>query len=106
MAELLPDDLTRRIRSIVQAALLAPSAENTQPWQFVIDSDTLVVSLDRARTLASDIDSMLSLTAIGACIENAVIAASAINLQTDVRFVVDNLPANLAADVIPIAELR
>ena len=43
---------------MVEAASLAPSAENTQPWRFAIDSDRLLVGIDRSRTLASDVDDM------------------------------------------------
>ena len=60
---------------MIEAAILAPSAENTQPWRFAIDGDRLLVGIDRSRTLASDVDDMLTLTGIGAAIENAVIAA-------------------------------
>jgi hypothetical protein len=60
---------------IVEAAILAPSAENAQPWHFRSDGERLTVCLDRQHAFASDVDSMLSLTGLGACIENAVIAA-------------------------------
>ena len=71
---------------MVEAASLAPSAENTQPWRFAIDSDRLLVGIDRSRTLASDVDDMLTLTGIGAAIENAVIAARGQSLKPAVVY--------------------
>lgn len=71
---------------MVEAAILAPSAENTQPWRFEIDGDRLLVGIDRSRTLASDVDDMLTLTGIGAAIENAVIAARGEGLEPTVAY--------------------
>ena len=71
---------------MIEAAILAPSAENTQPWRFAIDGDRLLVGIDRSRTLASDVDDMLTLTGIGAAIENAVIAARGEGLEPTVVY--------------------
>ena len=106
MTAVLQDDKVEVYRRIVAAAVLAPSAENTQPWRFVKDDDSITVCLDTTRTLASDVDHMLSLTAIGACIENAVIAATAIGLQSDVDYLVDATPIGGKSALLPIAQLR
>ena len=90
---------------IVEAAVLAPSAENLQPWQFQVEDDSLVVSLDRSRQLASDVDQMLGLTAIGTCIENAVVAASTEGLRADVDFLAESLRSRSTPDYLPIARL-
>jgi nitroreductase len=63
-------DLTK----VAEAAGLAPSAENTQPWRFIAHGDCLTICLDATRKLESDVDGMLDLTSLGACLENAVIA--------------------------------
>lgn len=91
--------------AIVAAAIRAPSAENTQPWRFRWDRESLVVHLDTTRTLASDVDHMLGLTAIGACIENVVLAATRYGLKSDVEIlrtnrIRSNSPEN------PIASIR
>ncbi|MCA9235153.1 MAG: hypothetical protein KDA44_06765 [Planctomycetales bacterium] len=78
-------DWTTLHRQVAAAALLAPSAENTQPWRFSSAGRRLIVSLDRARTLDSDVDMMLDLTGIGACVENAVIVARNAGWETTVQ---------------------
>src|SRR5689334_765724 len=97
---------TDAYRRIVAAAAMAPSAENTQPWQFVADADSLTVYLDTTRTLASDIGHTLSLTAIGACIENAVIAATAEQWRAEVEYHSETLSTHLQSRRLPIALIR
>ncbi len=100
-----PKELGDAYRHIVEAAVQAPSAENLQPWRFIISDDSIMVCLDKTRTLASDMGDMLSLTAIGACIENAVIAATAMLLQAEVVYCHSATPAD--ADFrVPIARIR
>jgi hypothetical protein len=94
------------VRRIVEAAAMAPSAENTQPWRFVPEGSSLLVCLETARTLASDVSSMLSLTAIGAAIENAVIASSAEGRCADVELVSDTIPPRPQCATIPIARIH
>jgi len=94
------------MRRIVQAAVMAPSAENTQPWQFAVDRDTLIIFLDMTRTLESDLGHMLSLTAIGASIENAAIAATVERLHSNVQILVESAPTQGATLHVPIAEIR
>lgn len=79
-------DETKAIhRRVVAAAALAPSAENTQPWYFRSIGGQLLLYLDLSRTLASDIDSMLAYTGLGACLENAVIASRECGYEPDVQ---------------------
>jgi hypothetical protein len=79
------------IRQMIAAAILAPSAENTQPWRFLADGDQLTVLLEPARWLPSDVTGMLALTSLGAGIENAVIAARRQHVEPRVRVLVDGL---------------
>lgn len=88
---------------MIEAAILAPSAENTQPWRFKIDEDRLLVGIDRSRTLASDVDDMLTLTGIGAAIENAVIAARGQGLEPHVAYAHGDTP--LEGDFDAVAEI-
>lgn len=81
-----------QLMRMVEAAILAPSAENTQPWRFAIEDDRLLVGIDRSRTLASDVDDMLTLTGIGAAIENAVIAARGMGLEASVDYALSGKP--------------
>ncbi|TWU39745.1 nitroreductase family protein [Novipirellula artificiosorum] len=64
------------LNTILDAAVAAPSPDNNQPWLFQIDGDRISVFMDTRRSLPSDESSMFDLTAIGAAVENMVIAAA------------------------------
>lgn len=74
------------VQQIVDLAVRAPSAENTQPWKLDWDGEQLRVFHDRSRQMASDVDAMLDLTGIGALIESVVLAASRQSLRADLTF--------------------
>jgi hypothetical protein len=71
---------------LVQAAILAPSADNNQPWRFVSRSDRLLVYLDPCRTLPSDVNAMYDLMGLGAAIENTCIAARQMGCEAHVDY--------------------
>lgn len=72
--------LTREeARYLVEHALLAPSEGNRQPWHFVATSEYIDCYLDEARSGGVlDGDYTTSYLAIGAAVENIVLAASAL----------------------------
>ncbi len=72
-------------RSLVEAAVLAPSPDNNQPWRFRSTAEGLEVSLDGGRSLPSDVNAMYDLMSIGATIENLAIAAGQSGLATAVE---------------------
>jgi hypothetical protein len=43
--------LDQQLRFALQYAVLAPSNHNAQPWQFIVDGDTIQVCADRTRAL-------------------------------------------------------
>jgi hypothetical protein len=106
MTALLQDNKVDVIQQIAEAAVLAPSAENLQPWSLIKSGDSLAVCLDMSRTFASDVNHMLSLTAIGACIENAVLAATTFGLKGNVQIVANSIPLRSNAPSVPIAEIK
>ena len=69
-------DLSLTYEAMIQAAVAAPSPDNNQPWLFRVTAEGLQVFLDHSRSLPSDVASMFDLTALGAAVENAVIAAA------------------------------
>lgn len=94
------------LRRMVTAATLAPSAENTQPWRFLVEDERLLVGLDRTRILASDVDSMLDLTSIGAALENAVIASRQAGYEPSVTYLPEGDAWPGSGLVWPAAELQ
>jgi molybdopterin/thiamine biosynthesis adenylyltransferase len=65
------------VEAIVQAANLAPSGGNTQPWRFVADHSKLEIHLAPERTSTMDMAFRGSYVAIGAALFNARVAAAA-----------------------------
>lgn len=64
-------------RHMLLHASLAPSAGNAQPWHFHHDGATAWIRMDEARAVRElDPRRRAALTAIGAAIENAVVAAA------------------------------
>lgn len=53
-------------RKLLEAAVLALSADNNQPWRFVSQSDCLQVYLDPCRTLPSNVNAMCDPMGLGA----------------------------------------
>jgi hypothetical protein len=92
-------------RRLAAAASLAPSAENTQPWRFIADGQRLVICLDKSRTLRSDVDGMLDLTSVGACLENAVVAARHAGFEPRVGYFPEVQGRDDQSELWPAAEL-
>lgn len=90
--------------AMLQAAIAAPSPDNSQPWLFRITDEGLHVYLDHARSLPSDVMSMFDMTSIGAAVENAVIAASHLGYQPEVLWQGGQVSESVGAQ--PIAEIR
>lgn len=81
-----PPSQTVSHRELVEAAVLAPSADNNQPWRFASQGDGLQIYLDPRRALPSDVNAMYDLMGLGAAIENARIAARQTGYEAQVNY--------------------
>jgi hypothetical protein len=83
-------------RKLVEAAILAPTPDNNQPWRFAVRDEKLLVFLDPERTLPSDVNAMFDLVGLGAAVENACIAAREAGFEPNVD--VTDCPAEALRD--------
>jgi molybdopterin/thiamine biosynthesis adenylyltransferase len=75
-----------QIVALVEAALLAPSGGNCQPWQWMYRDGTLFVFHDRRRSASLlDYEHRGSFVAFGAACENLVLQAHAMDLEVRIR---------------------
>ena len=97
--------MTVDYRQLIEAAILAPTPDNNQPWRFAVRDERLLVYLDPSRTLPSDVNSMFDLVGLGAAIENACIAARQAGYQPQVE--VADCSAEASNDPSrPVASIR
>ncbi len=91
----------RAMRAIAQAARLAPSVHNTQPWHFELAPGAFELHVDHARQLRSlDPTGRQLMVSLGCALFNARVAAAALGQSMDV----ERLP--LGADSSLVAVLR
>jgi hypothetical protein len=73
-------------RFLVEQAVLAPSGGNTQPWRFRFDGRALHCRLDPDRSSTFlDVDHAAGHLALGAAVENIVVAAPVAGVDAEVR---------------------
>ncbi len=71
---------------ILRAGIAAPSADNSQPWQFAWSGDELDLRIDASRSGGvSDTRYVLSDLAAGACLENMIIHARSLGYAADLQ---------------------
>lgn len=74
------------MQALVQAATLAASSHNTQPWRFCVTSESITIEPDLSRRCAVvDPDDSHLFKSLGCAAENLVAAAPAYGFGTDVR---------------------
>lgn len=85
-------------QQLIEAAILAPSADNSQPWLYRWNNEALELWIDETRSGGfSDQRFVLSDLAIGACIENIAIRALSLGYGSQVEYLPDPEQAPLWA---------
>jgi len=90
---------------LVEAAILAPSPDNNQPWRFASQADRLLVYLAMEKRLPSDVNAMSDLTGLGAAIENIGIAASEVGYSAKVEYLAPPTIATVEDAREPLARI-
>jgi nitroreductase len=89
-----------QLQALVQAATLAPSSHNTQPWLFRLESQVIELLADRTRALpVNDPDDRELTISCGCALFNLRVAAAAAGLQAQVEPWADAADADLLARV-------
>lgn len=92
--------LEPRIRTLLEAAILAPSSHNTQPWFFLVDGDRIALYADRTRALpVNDTEDRELTISCGCALFNLRVAAAAAGLRADVSLQPDRNDPDLLARV-------
>jgi hypothetical protein len=83
--------LSDKIRFLLEYGVLAPSTHNTQPWQFSVNQDVLVVSIESDRLLpASDPNNNLAYFSLGTCLMNIFVAANHFGFNASYSIIQNN----------------
>jgi len=92
-------DIQDPLVKIAQAASLAPSGGNAQPWHFTVGAGAFSIQLDRERTSTMDVRSRGSYVGIGAALFNARVAAAALGKLGPVSLFPDGEHPDLVASL-------
>ena len=83
----LPSSQVETARALIGAAILAPSDWNTQPWSFEVDGASIRLVADPQRALpVTDPERRGMMIALGAALENLLVAARAYGLHPAVAY--------------------
>lgn len=92
--------MDQRIRKILENAIMAPSGDNCQPWQFAIDGLKVELYNDPRRdTSLYNLKQRASLIAHGAFLENIKVVSSSVGLAAEIQFSPDDEDENHIASI-------
>lgn len=74
-------------KQLVEAASLAPSADNMQPWRFQYEQNHILAFYERARALPTDTLDMFGFISLGAAIQNLVVQAENLGFKGSVTYI-------------------
>lgn len=94
-----------RLSPLLGAAARAPSPDNNQPWAFSPTADGIAVHHRREFAVPSDVDDLFSWLAIGAAVENLVLAASQQGLRAAVRWIERPFPVENGQETVARIDL-
>jgi nitroreductase len=95
-----PENGLELAKAVIGAAVLAPSHWNTQPWRMETEGDSIRLVADPSRSLpVLDPDQRSMFVALGAALENMLIALRAYGCQPNVEYLPDAGPKLVAARV-------
>jgi len=87
LPEALPTSTVEVARTLIGAAILAPSDWNSQPWSFEVDGASIRLVADVRRALpVTDPERRGMMIALGAALENLLVAARAYGLRPAVSY--------------------
>ena len=80
--------MSQIIKNLMVAASHAPSADNSQPWRFLCERDTISIAYDAVRVdgITFPSSNPATLLAIGGALENTLQAAEFLGLEANVEF--------------------
>jgi hypothetical protein len=85
----------QKIEFLLRFAVLAPSGHNTQPWNFEIKGNSVLLLINKERSLrGSDPERRQLLIGFGCMIENLCIAATYYDMVADIDYGTDLLVSN------------
>lgn len=93
--------MNEQVRKILQAAILAPSGENSQPWKLEIDGVKIRLSnlIDKDQSLYN-FEQRGSYVAHGALLENLSIAAKHLGYDSQIKMFPEEQDLNVVADIV------
>lgn len=95
------DPSDENLRSLLDFAILAPSAKNSQPWHFAVRGNKVFIIADLVRTQpVSDPDRRELYISLGCALENLLVAAEHFGLGHSVSYFPQRWHQNLAATVL------
>jgi len=95
--------MENRIKEMIHYATLAPSGHNTQPWQFLIRDNCVVVYPDHSRRLpVVDPDDHALFISLGCALENLIVAANHMGYRAQV----DYLPPDEGRECIRVGLVK